>query len=573
MATITKTVKENETGSSNAATWTFTVTGSNFTVSGSSFTFTTPTIKAKYSGSGKGYAWTTAELDNGFTVTGGNSFGSDLAWYTSPRDNYISWASGAEKTLTKSSSSFSVSTSSIFNANNKTQKTVNYARGFIFDIFGWSAKDKNGNSAENGAYAEFGGGALGTITLNAPPTFSDTGISFDKSYIYAGMTTASITLSGLSAKYGGTITEARLTIGEQSVTRTNNGALSILLNKAGTFTPTITVKDSRGQVTTKTFNPITVNSYTAPNVTVEAQRSLANGTPADEGTYGTITAKFNFTKAIANLTEPTIAIDGTTASVTWYSTRASDGKLSGSVDWASLLSPATVYGVISASDIQKSYQITVTPKDTISSGTSITQTLGSAFYTIDFLAGGHGIAFGQSSSEEGFFCNMNAYFKDKSNAMRALFDFVYPVGSYYETSDSSFDPNNAWGGTWVLEESGRVHVSAGTGYAIGSKGGSKDAIIPYHNHSVSASNGTITGGSHAHDIYYRTGTNIGSGSAGWWVLGSSKTHTGTNSTTNVASTHSHNLPAHNTNYAGSSGNATNANMQPYIVVNRWHRTA
>lgn len=24
----------------------------------------------------------------------------------------------------------------------------------------------------------------------------------------------------------------------------------------------------------------------------------------------------------------------------------------------------------------------------------------------------------------------------------------YPVGSYYETSDSSFDPNTAWGGTW-----------------------------------------------------------------------------------------------------------------------------
>ena len=27
----------------------------------------------------------------------------------------------------------------------------------------------------------------------------------------------------------------------------------------------------------------------------------------------------------------------------------------------------------------------------------------------------------------------------------------YPVGSYYETSDASFDPNTAWGGTWSKE--------------------------------------------------------------------------------------------------------------------------
>lgn len=27
----------------------------------------------------------------------------------------------------------------------------------------------------------------------------------------------------------------------------------------------------------------------------------------------------------------------------------------------------------------------------------------------------------------------------------------YPVGSYYETSDTSFDPNVTWGGTWISE--------------------------------------------------------------------------------------------------------------------------
>lgn len=30
-------------------------------------------------------------------------------------------------------------------------------------------------------------------------------------------------------------------------------------------------------------------------------------------------------------------------------------------------------------------------------------------------------------------------------------DFFYPVGSYYETSDSTFNPNSRWGGTWENE--------------------------------------------------------------------------------------------------------------------------
>ena len=28
----------------------------------------------------------------------------------------------------------------------------------------------------------------------------------------------------------------------------------------------------------------------------------------------------------------------------------------------------------------------------------------------------------------------------------------YPVGSYFETSDSTFDPNVVWGGTWTSEQ-------------------------------------------------------------------------------------------------------------------------
>lgn len=35
-----------------------------------------------------------------------------------------------------------------------------------------------------------------------------------------------------------------------------------------------------------------------------------------------------------------------------------------------------------------------------------------------------------------------------------IVDLVHPVGSYYETSDASFDPNTYWGGTWVEDTEG-----------------------------------------------------------------------------------------------------------------------
>ena len=155
-----------------------------------------------------------------------------------------------------------------------------------------------------------------------------------------------------------------------------------------------------------------------------------------------------------------------------------------------------------------------------------------------------------------------------------LIDLFYPVGSYYETSDTDFDPNVSWGGTWSLETEGLVHIGAGANYTAGDTGGSADAIIPYHNHSVSAVTGGITGGSHSHN------------QQGWYGLKSASSGTAkecrartkistdpSEAGTNIASTHTHDLPAHDTNYAGTSGNAVGANMQPYIVVNRWHRTA
>lgn len=70
---------------------------------------------------------------------------------------------------------------------------------------------------------------------------------------------------------------------------------------------------------------------------------------------------------------------------------------------------------------------------------------------------------------------------------------AYPVGSYYETSDPNFNPNEAWGGTWVLDTDGRVLVGAGTlsgtSFAVDDTGGEithallrNELPIHYHPH-------------------------------------------------------------------------------------------
>lgn len=74
-----------------------------------------------------------------------------------------------------------------------------------------------------------------------------------------------------------------------------------------------------------------------------------------------------------------------------------------------------------------------------------------------------------------------------------LLDFFHPVGSYYETSNNSFDPNTAWGGTWELLDEGYVLLSgsrSGT-YRAGREYGENthtltEAEIPKHKHQSNA---------------------------------------------------------------------------------------
>ena len=128
-------------------------------------------------------------------------------------------------------------------------------------------------------------------------------------------------------------------------------------------------------------------------------------------------------------------------------------------------------------------------------------------------------------------------------------NIVYPVGSYYETSDTTFNPNVSWGGTWTEDTAGRVLVAMDTGTfsTVGNTGGEE-------NHTLT----TAEMPNHSHiNLFDYNGAGIGTDSGAVGAAHISAGGYGYGSVT--------------TGTAGSGG--SHNNLQPYIVIKRWHRTA
>jgi hypothetical protein len=159
-----------------------------------------------------------------------------------------------------------------------------------------------------------------------------------------------------------------------------------------------------------------------------------------------------------------------------------------------------------------------------------------------------------------------------ATAVAATKQTLYPVGSIYTNSSVTTNPATLLGfGTWVAFGAGRVPVGLSGSDSLfdtlEETGGSKDAIVVSHNHTFSGNTG---GQSQNHNHGFRAdnyelfdGLNFG-GNAGF------QTGTGNMTTDGVSQDHSHAYSG-TTSTQGSS--ATNANLQPYITVAMWKRTA
>jgi len=147
-------------------------------------------------------------------------------------------------------------------------------------------------------------------------------------------------------------------------------------------------------------------------------------------------------------------------------------------------------------------------------------------------------------------------------------DALNPVGSIFTTvtnyADSAAVVAAMGGTTWVRFGAGRALVgydASDTDFdAAEETGGTKDAIVPQHNHTASTDS---TDSGHQHNYIYRGTTAVQSGSSTpcWFSTSTQSTTVGY---ANITSTTT-------VNNAGES--ATGKNLQPYITVFMWKRTA
>jgi hypothetical protein len=231
-----------------------------------------------------------------------------------------------------------------------------------------------------------------------------------------------------------------------------------------------------------------------------------------------------------------------------YSSTASNNTDIGGINIAEGCAPSGINNAIRELMAQIKDQQVGTDGDNFVVGGAFTCT-GAAVFSSTVALGASATATTQSAGDNSTKVATTAYV---GNSVA----LAYPVGSIYINASVSTNPATLFGfGTWAAFGAGRVMVGLNAGDSsfdtLEETGGSKDAVVVSHTHSISDPG-------HNHTVGIQTKT-LDQNAGGSSLAGAGTT------TTSTAST------GISINSTGDS--ATNANLQPYIVVYMWKRTA
>lgn len=149
--------------------------------------------------------------------------------------------------------------------------------------------------------------------------------------------------------------------------------------------------------------------------------------------------------------------------------------------------------------------------------------------------------------------------------VQAALQLLYPVGTIYSSTVAT-NPGTLFGfGTWTAYAAGRVLIGDGGGFTAGATGGSADAIVVSHTHTAASTDLSGTFYAANRDGAAPTGTFSFTGNT------ASSSLSGGGLTNDIKQYQFSGSHTHTINSTGSSG--TNANLQPYVVVYMWQRTA
>ncbi|EMG26238.1 DUF859 domain-containing protein [Streptococcus parauberis] len=393
-----------------------------------------------------------------------------------------------------------------------------------------------------------------TLTANVPssvvPTLSSVTLSDTNPKVSAILSSPNflqvlsniaVNFSGASGAYGSTIQSYKAEIvGKNQSTTTNGGTLGIM-NYNGTYTIRATVTDSRGRTSTAKDTTITVLEYFLPVFYYEVSRIGADSQ--------TIQVKRNAKIApimVGGTQKNTMTISFRTSLAgknTWTTSQTGGGS------WSAINtltdSPDSLSGVFSVSN---SYDIEGTISDKFSGDIKFSATVGTkVVVSSKDKDGRHGFGRIADKSLPNGSVDISGVFAING---KQLLDIFYPVGTIYESIKSD-NPSAFMGGTWARFGNGRVLVGvdeSDTDFnTVNKTGGEKthvltEAEMPSHTHP--GENGT--------QFHMYKGT-------------SGETATdGVNSGTSFKS---------KSNTGATGGNQAHNNLQPYVTVYRWQRTA
>lgn len=355
------------------------------------------------------------------------------------------------------------------------------------------------------------------VPSDANPTVGT--ISLTEQHAGVKAKNGNVTVQQISRKLVSVPVTAKYSTGIKSVVcdgvtlTNNNGTYTGYVSNKSNGTYTVTVTDNRGLQSTGTVEQ-TYYAYSKPYVTASLKResdTSQNGTLSASGTYSTI---------LSNTVSMSIKRNDE-SSATSVTPTLSNGNISFSKAYTDL------YYTLS-------FSIAVTVTDSFGESMSATAYLGVGQYAFAMI-------------KQGVVLGPDSYLFDKQNAIRSVLDFFYPVGSIYISTSSTFNPQTAWGGTWKKTADGRCLIGASDKYPLRSTGGEAEHTLtvnemPAHRHYKSRVN-----------WYNDLQTN------------------GISVNITAKSNMKVDGPDNYTDYAGNS--KAHNNMQPYLAVYIWERTA
>lgn len=318
-----------------------------------------------------------------------------------------------------------------------------------------------------------------------------------------------------AGSYGSTIKAKALTIGGKAASPDGANALT----GSGAMAVVATVTDSRGRTASVTQN-IAVNAYSGPGIQdlTFARGSYANSAWTENPMGADI--KMTFTLSLQ--------LTGNKASV----------EITGASTMADQTSGAkTVYLVAFGTDTTSVVQV----KATDSLGTTVTReiTIPTVSVPMNMNFSLPGVCFGGVAEHEKV-----VEFKWPIRYLgKALLDYLHPVGSVYQSTDST-SPAELFGGTW--EQIKDVFLlAAGDSHAAGSTGGEEEHTltkveIPDHTHTLKYTGQSVTEGVNAIRLYQAASNQYNEYSGG---------------------------------QSSDCGGQAHNNMPPYLAVYTWRRTA